>query len=132
MTLARTGYQTDLNPLARFCQDAPTLSPPPRQNEEGAGGEECEAADCETPPPTRWLGPGRASLIRSNLGSAMAKLPLGAACRGKTVAPDVTSQAHTLRPTKRLPIPDPRGTELQRQRRGIFVDHPTIIESLAP
>ena len=38
LTLARTGFQTGLNPGAPFRPDAPILSPPPRQNEEGAGG----------------------------------------------------------------------------------------------
>jgi hypothetical protein len=40
MTLARTGFQIGLNPSATFCQDAPTRSPSPRQNDEGAGGGE--------------------------------------------------------------------------------------------
>ena len=76
-------------------------------------------------PPPRATGPG--------------ELPLAAACGGKTAAPDLTPRASDLTPdaprprlTKRLQIPNPRDAGLQRQRRGIFVDHPTIIKSLAP
>ena len=40
LTLARTGFQTGVNPGAPFRPDAPILSPSPRQNDEGAGGGE--------------------------------------------------------------------------------------------
>jgi hypothetical protein len=45
---AKHSHIDPMNPRAPFCQDAQTLSPPPRQNEEGARGEEIEAAACET------------------------------------------------------------------------------------
>jgi hypothetical protein len=50
------------------------------------------------------------------------------ACGGKSIAPSLTS--HVLRLTKRRQISNPRGTEHQRQRPGIIVDHPTKLKSL--
>jgi len=43
-----------------------------------------------------------------------------------------TTSSHHRRLTKRLQISNPRGSDVQRQRRGIFVDYPTKIKSLAP
>jgi len=62
------------------------------------------------------------------------------ACGGKTIASFVMPQPphashfmpHASHLPKRPQIPNPRGIELQRQRRGIVVEHPPIIKSLAP